>query len=159
MSREELVATTGTTVRLRYTIHVDDGRTYPPEGPEDAVEAELGKGALLPGLERAVRGMKAGETKRIRLPAEQAFGRRLQENCFRIPRPGDAGPAARPVRVGDAVRISGGAGEEFLALVREIEPDSILVDANHPLSGQDLTFDLVVLDVTARGKEAALVAC
>jgi peptidylprolyl isomerase len=154
MSFEDLVATSGKTIRLRYTILLDDGKAYPPKGPEDVVEVELGRDRLLPGLEAAVEGMKAGEKKRIRLPAEQAFGPHRPEFCFRISRSAD-----RPVRVGDAVRIAGGAGGEFLALVREIEPAAILVDANHPLSGQDLTFELTLLDVTPRGKEAALLAC
>jgi len=153
MDFAEYAATPGATVRLRFTILLDAGPVYPPSGPDDSVQVELGKGRILPGLERALEGMRPGETKTVRVPAELAFGPRRPERRFRVAR---GASAARPLRPGDAVRVSFGAGGDLPAIVEEIDGDSVLVDANHPLAGRDLTFEINVLDVIPR---EAMIAC
>jgi len=153
ITETKILATTGTTVRLRYTIRPDQGRAFPPTDPDDLLEVELGMGRVLPGIDRALRGMSAGERKVVRVPAAEAFGPRRPDRKFRIARPDT--PA---LRVGDAVRVRGGAEGEFFALVEAIDESSVVVDANHPLSGQDLTFEIEVLDVSLPSGEPGLVA-
>jgi peptidylprolyl isomerase len=153
MDADQHSATTGATVHLRYTIRLDDGTEYPPPMPEDRIEFELGRDRVLPGIEKAVAGMRAGDTKRVRVPAADAFGPRKPEMRFRIERGGEDDI----LRVGKAVRVAAPEGD-FLAIVEAIDDASVLVDANHPLSGQDLTFDLEVLEVSARPREAELIA-
>jgi peptidylprolyl isomerase len=97
--------------------------------------------------------MRPGETKTVRLPAELAFGPRHPERKFRVAR---SASMSGPLRPGDAVRISSGSGSDLLAIVEEVDGDSVLVDANHPLSGRDLTFEINVLDVVPR---EAMIAC
>jgi FKBP-type peptidyl-prolyl cis-trans isomerase 2 len=141
ITETKILATTGTTVRLRYTIRPDQGRAFPPTDPDDLLEVELGTGRVLPGIDRALRGMSAGERKVVRVPAAEAFGPRRPDRKFRIAR-----PDAPALRVGDAVRVRGG------------DESSVVVDANHPLSGQDLTFEIEVLDVSLPSGEPGLVA-
>jgi len=153
MDAERNSATTGATIHLRYTIRVDDGTEYPPPMPEDRLEFELGRDRVLPGIEKAVAGMRPGDTKRVRVPAADAFGPRRPDLRFRVGR----GDEDQILRVGNAVRVADASGE-FLAIVEAIDDASVLVDANHPLSGKDLTFDLEVLEVSARSREAELIA-
>jgi len=153
MQLAERAATAGATVRLCYTIRIDGGRSYPPAGPDDTIEVRLGASGLLPGLERALEGMKAGETKVVRVPAALAFGPRLPERKLRVPH-GAAG--TRLLRPGDAVLVSGSSGADFPAIVEEVDATSVLVDANHPLSGRDLTFEIHVLDVIPPPRDAGL---
>jgi peptidylprolyl isomerase len=153
MDADRNSATTGATVQLRYTIRLDDGTEYPPPMPEERLEFKLGRDRVLPGIEKAVAGMRAGDTKRVRVPAADAFGPRRPEMRFRVER----GDEDRILRVGNAVRVSDGSGD-FLAIVEAIDDASVLVDANHPLSGKDLTFDLEVLEVSVRSREAELIA-
>ncbi len=153
MQLAECAATAGATVRLRYTIRVDEGKAYPPSGPEDTIDVRLGSSRVLPGLERALEGMRAGETKSVLVPAALAFGPRRPERKLRVPH-GAAG--TRLLRPGDAVLVSGTAGAEFPAIVEDVDASSILVDANHPLSGRDLTFEIHVLDVIPPPRGAGL---
>jgi len=153
MDADRNSATTGATVHLRYTIRLDDGTEYPPPMPEDSLAFELGRDRVLPGIEKAVAGMRAGDTKSVRVPAADAFGPRRPEMRFRVAR----GDEDAILRVGNAVRVSDATGD-FLAIVEAIDDASVLVDANHPLSGKDLTFDLEVLEVSARAREAELIA-
>jgi len=153
MQLAEYAATAGATVRLRYTIRLDEHKAYPPSGPDDAIEVRLGSSGLLPGLERAIEGMRAGETKSVLVPAALAFGPRLPGRKFRVPH-GAAG--TRLLRPGDAVLISGSGGAEFPAVVEDVDASSVLVDANHPLSGRALTFEIHVLDVIPPPRGAGL---
>jgi len=153
ITEDKLLAMPGRMLRLRYSIRPDSGRAFLPDGPEDVLEIELGRTRLLPGFEKALLGMSAGETKTVRIPVGEAYGPRRPELKFRIKRPEQ--PA---LRVGDAVRVRGGANEEFFALVETIEESSVIVDANHPLSGQDLTFEIELLDVSLCPRVPGLVA-
>src|SRR5947199_259174 len=100
-------ATTGATVQLRYTIRLDDGTEYPPPMPGERLEFELGRDRVLPGIEKAVAGMRAGDTKRVRVPAADAFGPRRPEMRFRVER----GDEDRILRVGNAVRVTDVSGD------------------------------------------------
>jgi peptidylprolyl isomerase len=153
MQLAECAATAGATVRLRYTIRVDESQAYPPSGPDDTIEVRLGSTRVLPGVERALEGMRAGETKSVFVPAALAFGPRHPERKLRVPH-GAAG--TRLLRAGDAVLVAGSAGAEFPAIVEDVDAASILVDANHPLSGRDLTFEIHVLDVIPPPRDAGL---
>jgi peptidylprolyl isomerase len=155
MKTADRAATAGTTVRLRYTIRLDSGKAYPPRSADDFLVVELGRGGILPGIERALEGMRAGDRKIVRVPADLAFGPRNPARKFRVSRDRRFGPG---LRVGDAVRLSGGLEGDVLATVEEVSPSWVIVDANHPLAGEDLTFDIDVLDVVFAPREAAL-AC
>lgn len=150
-------ATSGSLIRLKYTIRLDSGKAYPPAIPDDSFQFELGKDRVLPGIERAVEGMKPGDYKNVRVAAADAFGPRLADKCFRIPR-SESAPNGEKLQVGDVVRVFSASEGSFLALVEQVDDEFVLVDANHPLSGQDLTFEIEVLEVLDRCRQTALVA-
>src|SRR6476619_7265091 len=102
MDADRSSATTGATVHLRYTIRLDDGTEYPPPMSEDRLAFELGRDRVLPGIEKAVAGMRAGDTKSVRVPSADAFGPRRPERRFRVER----GDEDAILRVGNAVRVT-----------------------------------------------------
>ena len=155
MNSDRPVAAPGTTVRLKYTIRLDNGRACPPLAPDEVTELELGRGRVLPGFERAVLGMRPGETRRVRVPAAECGGAPRPEKLIRIARNAPS-LKNKELSLGLAVRVRGPEGD-FNAVVLRIDEDSVLLDANHPLCGEDLTFEIEMIDVFARSRPARCV--
>ena len=139
-------AKTGNHVRVNYTGKLDDGTVFASTTNEEPIEFTLGENEVLSAIEDAVEGMEPGETKTVRIAAEAAFGLRREDLVQEIPK------ASLP----DDMDIKGGQqlwvdelGEEPIALsVVDISDATVTIDANHPLAGEDLTFDLEVVDVS-----------
>jgi peptidylprolyl isomerase len=133
----------GDTVRFHYTGRTEDGSTVLSSDGGHPTSATLGRGNVIEGVEDAIVGMRPGEHKRILVPAEKAFGPRYEE------RTGQVKPSQIPVEptVGREVRVQTGAGSSFLATITDVTDDTVLLDANHPLAGHDLTFDIDLLEV------------
>jgi FKBP-type peptidyl-prolyl cis-trans isomerase 2 len=140
----------GSTVKLIYTICLQNGALFRPLHSGDTLEFTIGRGTVLPGFEQAVIGMHEGETRRATVPAAEAYGPYKAEKIFRMKR-SEVLPEAEPLAVGDVVRIAGGEEGEFFAVVREMDSSGVLLDANHPLCGQDITFEIHLLEVTVPG--------
>ena len=148
-------ATPGATVKLIYTICLQNGTRFRPLHAGDTLEFTLGRGAVLPGFERAVLGMVEGETRKALVPSADAYGPYEPEKVFRMPR-SEVRPQVEPLAVGDVVRVASAEEGEFFAVVREIGPEGLLLDANHPLCGQDITFEIHLLEVTGSGADPSL---
>ncbi len=109
-----------------------------------------GRGNILPGLEAALEGAAVGDTARVTLTAEQAYGERVAEACVTVPR----GQLAAGVRgeLGERVQIQGPDGiVEFT--ITALDGDAVTLDANHPLAGQALTFEVEVTAVRMPHKD------
>jgi FKBP-type peptidyl-prolyl cis-trans isomerase 2 len=135
--------TTDSVLQVSYTLSLDDGTTFPPRHSGDVLEIEMGAHDVLPGFERALLGMREGEARRVRIGVTDAYGPSRPEKVFWIDRPG----SLKTLAVGDAVRVVGVDEGEFNAVVREVGPSKVLVDANHPLCGQEITLEIRVLGV------------
>jgi len=156
-------ATAGANVKVIYTICLQNGARFRPLHSGDTLEFIVGRGTVLPGFERAVLGMAEGEIRRIEVPSADAYGPYRPERIFRVQR-SEVRPQVEPLSIGDVVRVASTEDGEFFAVVRDLSPAGILLDANHPLCGQDVTFEIQILQVTApdsdapalmpRGKEA-----
>ena len=138
---------TGDRVKVIYTICLENGARFRPLHPGDTLEFTTGSGAVLPGFERAVLEMAEGETRLVKVPAADAYGPRRPDKVFTVPR-GDVRPQIQPLKVGDVVRVASSEEGEFFAIVRDVTSTEILLDANHPLCGQDITFEIQVLEVS-----------
>ncbi len=141
-------ATAGATVKVIYTICLQNGTRFRPLHSGDTLQFTLGEGAVLPGFERAVMGMAEGETRRVLVPSSDAYGPHQPDKIFTVPR-SEVLPQVEPLSVGDVVRVASAQDGEFYAVVRELDPTGVLLDANHPLCGQDITFEIQILEVTA----------
>ena len=138
-------ARNGNTVKLSVTGKLEDGTVFAASNESAPIEFTLGEGQVLPGIEEAAEGMAAGETKTVQVPAEQAYGARRDDLMQEIPReylPEDLSP-----EVGQRLQIEQTNGDNVTASVIEVTQESITIDANHPLAGQDLTFDIEMLEI------------
>ncbi len=132
-------------VLVHYTGRMLDGRVVESSSKTGAVELQLGNGSVPPGLERAIVGMKTGETKSTLLRAREAFGLRRKDLILRLEAeeiPRDARP-----RVGEILTMQNNEGATLRVQVTEVTESEIVVDGNHPLAGLDVTFDIELVRI------------
>ena len=135
----------GDTVKVHYTVKLGDGTIIGSTTNYEPLQFTIGEGRVLPSFEQAVVGMNPSELKTILVPAESAFGPHLEEMVVVIDRselPTDFNP-----RVGEQVQIHQMDNQIATVLVTNVSDSSITIDANHPLAGKDLTFDIQFLEV------------
>lgn len=135
----------GDTVSIHYTGRLDDGTVFDTSEDREPLEFTLGEGKVIPGFESAVLGMEEGETKTTTIPSDDAYGDRRDDLVLDVPEeqlPEDLEP-----EVGQTLQMRAGDGQTFQVVVTDIGDQSVEVDANHPLAGKDLTFDIELLDI------------
>jgi FKBP-type peptidyl-prolyl cis-trans isomerase 2 len=138
----------GDRVKVIYTICLENGSRFRPLHAGDTLEFTMGCDAVLPGFERALLAMSEGETRRVKVSAAEAYGPYRPERIFRLDR-SEVLPKVEPLSIGDVVRVASSEEGDFFAVVRELTATDILLDANHPLCGQDVTFEIQLLEVSA----------
>ncbi|MDC0609392.1 FKBP-type peptidyl-prolyl cis-trans isomerase [Vibrio sp.] len=134
------------TVTLHFTIKLKDGSvadsTYNQSKPAKFV---MGDGSLSPNFEQHLVGLNAGEKRSVELTAEDAFGLPNPDNIHHLDKSKFAG--ADSVEVGTIMAFSGPDGMEIPGIITAIEGESVTVDFNHPLAGQDVIFDVEIVSV------------
>src|SRR5690606_34213696 len=134
------VAQQGDTVVLHYRGTLDDGTEFDSSAGRDPLSFEVGGGRVISGFDDNVRGMAVGEKKTFRLEPEDAYGQPSDDYIITVP-PQNAGGE---FQVGDRVTL----GNQTPAIVTEVHEDgSVTVDANHPLAGQALTFEIEIVSI------------
>ncbi len=139
-------AKTGNHVRVNFTGKLDDGTVFASTMNDDPIEFTLGENEVLPAIEEAVEGMEPGEAKSVRIAAEDAFGLRREDLVQEIPKA--SLPDDMDVEVGQQLWVDELDEEPIAVSVVDISDSTVTIDANHPLAGEDLIFDLEVLDVS-----------
>ncbi len=134
----------GSTITLDFRLSLTDGTEAFDTGDEP-LTCTLGDGTLLPGLELALYGLRPGEEQTLTLTPEQAWGERRQELIKEMPR--SDFPADSELEAGQILAFSLPDGEETMGTVLAVEDDRVLVDFNHPLSGQEVVFQAKMLEV------------
>ncbi len=138
-------AKSGDTVRIHYTGTLDDGTQFDSSAGREPLEFALGGGQVIPGFDSAVDGMAVGENKTVTIAPEQAYGPRHEQLVQQVSR--DALPDDMEPAVGMHLQSQSPDGQVMNLVVTEVADDSITVDANHPLSGQALTFDIELVEI------------
>jgi peptidylprolyl isomerase len=140
-------ARVGDTVKIHYKGTLEDGTVFDSSEGDEPIEFTLGEHDVIGGLEDAIVGMAAGEKKVATIPPEEAYGEREDELVFEVSRASiEAGPE---VVVGDAVRIQLPDGQSAGMHVMAADAQSITLDANHPLAGKTLIFDVELVSIDA----------
>jgi peptidylprolyl isomerase len=134
----------GDTVRVHYTGKLENGEQFDSSRGMDPLTFTLGEGAVIQGFDAAVDGMAVGESKQVTIPAAEAYGDRREELTLRIPR--TELPADLELEVGSQLRMEQG-GDSLVVTVRDMDEGSVMLDANHPLAGEALTFDLELVEI------------
>lgn len=135
----------GDKVRVHYTGKLDDGTVFDTSADREPLEFTVGEGQVIPGFEKAVEGMNPGESKTAQIAAAEAYGQHYPEMVLNVPReqlPEDFSP-----EVGERLELRRSDGRTFVVTVSETGEEEITVDANHPLAGKDLTFDIELVEV------------
>jgi peptidylprolyl isomerase len=138
-------ARTGDTVNVRFTGKLDDGTVFGTSHEFEPLTFQIGESRQIPAFEQAVVGMIAGESRTIRIPCADAYGPHQEEMVVEVQR--SILPAHIEPRVGLEVETHQPDGRVFQAMVTAVSERSITLDANHALAGQDLTFDIELIEI------------
>ena len=143
MARKKVVKD-GRNVTVHYVGTLDDGSIFDSSRDYDPISFEVGGGKVIPGFDQAVVGMKVGETKNVQILSEDAYGDRNENAVLVVPR--DAFPEDMEIKVGMQVTGQGPNGD-FPAIVTATASNGVTIDMNHPLAGQNLNFEIEVVEV------------
>jgi peptidylprolyl isomerase len=135
----------GDRVQVYYRGTLEDGSVFDESPPEQPLEFVVGSGQLIRGFDHAVRGMKVGEEKRVTVPPDSAYGERDDEKIVYLSR-SDLPPAYKPEE-GMGIALTDREGTPVPGTIAEVGEDSIVVDINHPLAGQRLTFQIKIVAI------------
>jgi peptidylprolyl isomerase len=132
-------------VTVHYTGTLADGSEFDSTREADALEFTIGDGQLIKGFDDAVTGMTVGETKTVTILATEAYGIPNEEMVFDIERSQFAEDLTP--ELGQRFQLDTPDGQQIVVTITEIDGDQITLDANHPLAGQDLTFELELMTI------------
>ena len=133
------------TVKVHYTGKLTNGQVFDSSLEREPLEFTLGKGMLIPGFEKGVLNMEPNEKKTITVPYDEAYGK-VNEDLFHEVKKEQLPPEIQP-EVGMGLVSKNPDGTENQLRVAEVKEDSIIVDANHPLAGKDLIFELDLVEI------------
>ena len=137
----------GDCVKVHYRGSLDSGEVFDTSQDREPLEFTIGEGRVIAGFEDAVVGMVAGEEKSVRIPSAEAYGERREDmvavfNSGQFPE--DLAPA-----VGQILQLKRDDGMLIQVMVTDVTGDQVTLDANHPLAGKDLIFDLKLVEIAA----------
>lgn len=138
-------AKVGDKVKVHYTGRFDNGQVFDSSENRNPLEFTIGQGQVVPGFENAVIGMNPGDSKTERIDAENAYGPYVDEMVITVNRsqiPQDMNP-----EVGQELEVRSPEGDVIPVMVTDVTEETITLDANHPLAGQALTFDIKLVEI------------
>lgn len=135
----------GDKIKVHYHGKLTSGETFDSSAGREPLEFEVGGGMVIKGFDDGVTGMAVGEKKTITIPFLEAYGPRNPEMVIDMPK--DRFPADMELAVGMPLMMSDQEGHQFQVVIVEIKDTMVVLDANHPLAGQDLVFDLELMEI------------
>jgi len=138
-------AKSGDKVKVHYHGKLTNGETFDSSEGRAPLEFEIGKGMVIKGFDVGVTGMSIGEKKTVNIPYNEAYGPRNPDMLIEMPK--DRFPKDMEIEPGAPLMMSDGSGQNFQVIVTEVKDDSVMLDANHPLAGQDLIFDIELVEI------------
>lgn len=138
----------GDTVKVHYTGKLNDGSVFDTSRERnEPLEFTLGQGQLIPGFEKAVEGMNVGDSTTVEIPTDEAYGERRDDLELEISR--DELPDHIEPEVGMQLQMQQQQnGQAIPVQITEVNDDKVKLDANHPLAGKDLTFDIELVEIS-----------
>jgi len=138
-------AKNGDMVKVHYTGKLDDGTVFDSSTGREPLQFTVGEHEVIPGFEEAVVGMNQSESKTVKVPADAAYGPRFDEMVLKVDRsrlPQDFEP-----QVGQQLQMKRSDGHTIIVTVSEVSESDVTLDANHPLAGKDLVFDIELVEI------------
>ena len=135
----------GDTVQLHYMGKLQDGTVFDTSRERHPLQFTIGNGQVIDGFEKAVIGMKIGESKTARIPIEQAYGPRREDLVVTMDR-SKLPPGLNP-KIGQRLELTQVDDQTSLVTVTDATESTLTLDANHPLAGKELTFDIELVGI------------
>ncbi|MEW5994056.1 MAG: peptidylprolyl isomerase [Candidatus Zixiibacteriota bacterium] len=139
-------AKTGDHVKVHYTGKLDDGTVFDSSQDREPLEFVIGEGRLIPGFEQGVIGMQTGDKKTVSIPPDEGYGTRRDDLVISVPK--SSFPSNITPTVGQRLEMTQRDGNPVKVTVSAIEEESVTLDANHPLAGRTLEFDIELVAVS-----------
>ncbi len=141
-----LMAKDGSTVKVNYTGTLEDGTIFDSSEGRGPLEFTLGENKVIVGFEEAIKGMKVSEKKTVTIPVDKAYGPHQAELVFVVDR-SQLSSDLDNVAVGQHLKMKHATAGEIDVVVTEVSETTITIDANHPMAGKDLTFEIELLEI------------
>jgi peptidylprolyl isomerase len=138
-------AKSGDKVKIHYEGRLDDGSVFDSSDGSEPLEFTIGASQVIPGFEEAVTGMSVGEKRTVTIPASKAYGQRNEALVKSIDRANFA-PGIE-LKVGLMMRLTMDNNESIIVQITGLDDKNVTLDANHPLAGKDLTFDITLVEI------------
>ena len=138
----------GDKVKVHYHGRLQNGNTFDKSEGREPLEFEVGSGMVIRGFDEGVTGMQVGEKKTIQIPFKDAYGPKNPEMIIDMPK--EQFPKDMEIEIGMPLVMTNGQGQQFEVLVTQIKEKFIVLDANHPLAGEDLIFDLELVEISGK---------
>lgn len=135
----------GDTIKVHYHGKLVDGTTFDSSEGREPLEFEVGSGMVISGFDEGVTGMAVGDKKTVSIPADEAYGPKQEDMIMEFPR--ERFPAEMVPEVGMQLNMNNGQGQSFPVVIVEVQESVVILDANHPLAGQELIFDLELVGI------------
>lgn len=139
-------AKSGDTVRVHYTGTLDDASVFDSSESRDPLAFTIGKGEVISGFEQAVVGLNPGDDVNIHIPAAQAYGVFRSDLVAVFPR--EHFPQDRPLEIGVQLQMKLQDGQVIVVTITKVTETEVTLDANHPLAGKDLNFNIKLVDIS-----------
>lgn len=140
------VASKGDAVKVHYTGRLEDGTVFDSSANREPLQFILGDGNMIKGFDAAVDGMQIGEEKSVTIPCLEAYGEKREDMMLDIPME-QVPPHIKP-EVGMELSLQNQAGQPVPVMVTYVDDVKIILDANHPLAGKDLIFDITLVEIS-----------
>lgn len=132
----------GNTVKVHYTGRLEDNSVFDSSNGKEPIEFQVGSQQVIEGFESAVMGLTKGDKTTVTIPSDKAYGELRNELIQQVPR----NQVPQDVQVGVQLQGVNPQGQPFVVTVTEVNESSVTIDANHPLAGKNLIFDIEVVD-------------
>lgn len=135
----------GDKIKVHYHGKLTNGETFDSSEGREPLEFEVGSGMVIPGFDNGVTGMTVGEKKTVNIPYDEAYGPKNPGMVIEMPK--DRFPKDMEIEIGMPLGMSDQQGQQYEVTVVEMKDDVVMLDANHRLAGEDLVFDLELVEI------------
>ena len=135
----------GDTIKIHYHGRLTDGTTFDSSEGRSPLEFTVGSGSVIKGFDDGVKGMSVGDKKTIEIPFAEAYG--SEDPSMIVEFPVDRLPEDLKPEIGMQLNMNNNSGQQFPVVITEITEENIILNANHPLAGKDLIFDLELVEI------------
>jgi FKBP-type peptidyl-prolyl cis-trans isomerase 2 len=138
-------AQNGDKVKVHYHGKLTSGETFDSSDGREPLEFTLGTGQVIKGFDDGITGMQVGDKKTVQIPVQDAYGEKSEDMIIEFPKaqfPPDMNP-----EVGMQLMMNNGSGQSFPVRILEVMDETVKLDANHPLAGEDLIFDIELVEI------------